>query len=136
MYCAVFLICVLAGFTEPETGSVIPCENGFLFGYCSTGQPVIPGQGEWTGSGPWGGNLKGLAVSGTSSSIVLAGCGFSMTPDAGGVWRSIDGGATWQTTELVPIQVNSVCSGGPASPSTFYAATRTGLCRSLDNGVT
>jgi photosystem II stability/assembly factor-like uncharacterized protein len=129
-------LCVFSAFIQPETGSVIPGEPGSAHGYLPVEESVPPGIGEWTSSGPWGGNLKAIVASVSDDDIVLAGCGFSMTPDAGGVWRSTDGGITWVETELSPIPVNAMCSGGPAAPNTFYAGTRTGLYVSNDNGIT
>jgi len=121
---------VILGLLDTETG--FPREE-FLHGY-STGS-LSPGydagQGEWTGSGPWGGNLRALVPAVGNNSIVLAACGYSMASDAGGVWRSTNGGVTWNGTSLYGIQVNDVCA---APPSTFYAATRTGLYVSTDNG--
>lgn len=136
MFVFLFSLCVISSFFQPETGSVIPGEPGMAHGYLPVEQPASPGIGEWTGSGPWGGNLKAIAVSALDDDIVLAGCGFSMTPDAGGVWRSTDGGVSWVETELCPIPVNAMCSGGPAAPNSFYAGTRTGLYVSSDNGIT
>ena len=129
-------VCVLAGFTSVETGTVFPGDGIAIQGYSSIESPGFPGIEEWTGSGPWGGNVKALVTAFSNDSIVLAGCGFSMTPDAGGVFRSIDGGLSWSETELFPIPVNDICSGGPQAPNTFYAATRTGLYISEDLGVT
>ena len=48
-----------------------------LHGYATLDTPENPGIGEWTGSGPWGGNIKALVPSYSDDSIVLAGCGFS-----------------------------------------------------------
>lgn len=131
-----FFISVFAMFTSPETGCVLPFRAEAAQGYAALESPVVPGVGEWTGDGPWGGNIKGLATSLADSTVVIAGCGFSMASDAGGIWRSTDGGVTWTGSELNPIQVNDVCSGGLSDPYTFYAATRTGLYISVDNGVT
>lgn len=131
-----YAIGLFAAFIQPETGCVVSSEVNSLQGYAEVAEPVNTGVGEWTGSGPWGGNLRGLAVSESDNDIVIAGCGFAMSPDAGGVWRSTDGGITWSDTELVSVQVNDVCSGGPAAPDCFYAATRIGLYVSTDNGLT
>lgn len=125
--------CLFFGFTSGETGCVFP-DDQFGQGYSQVDVPVEPGVGEWTVTGPWGGNLKALAVSPSDGDLVLAGCGFSMTSDAGGVFKSTDGGVNWSETELFPIQVNDLCSAGLNGPGTFYAATRTGLYRSNDNG--
>lgn len=121
---------VILGLMDMETG--FPREE-FLHGFTNAAMPVQfdAGQGEWTGSGPWGGNLRALVPAVGDNSIVIAACGYSMTADAGGVWRSTDGGGTWSGTSLYGIQVNDACA---APPSTFYAATRTGLYVSTDNG--
>lgn len=125
-----FVMMLLLGLTDTETG--FPREE-FLHGYTDGSIPpgYNTGQGEWTGSGPWGGNLRALVPAVGDNSIVIAACGYSMTADAGGVWRSTDGGVTWNGTGLYGIQVNDACA---APPSTFYAATRTGLYVSTDNG--
>ena len=120
---------------DGETFSAIPSRLDELFGYAPTDPPAA-GTGTWTGSGPWGGNVRAIASLPGSGSVLSAGCGYSMAPDAGGVWRSTDGGQTWQETGLQGIQVNSVCNGGSALPNTFFASTRTGLYRSDDQGQT
>lgn len=124
------VLMMMLGLLDPETGSPIP---GGLNGYepWQPSAPFVLGQGQWTSGGPWGGNLKALVPSMENSDIVIAACGFSMTADAGGVWRSVDGGVNWASTELFGIQVNAACA---APPSTFYAATRNGLYVSGDNG--
>ncbi len=135
MFTVLFASIVFSSFIHGETGNLVNSETGFLQGYSAELEPVPTGSSEWTGSGPWGGNLRGLAASESDNSIVIAGCGFSMASDAGGVWRSVNGGIDWAETELISTQVNDVCSGGPAASDAFYASTKTGLYRSLDNGV-
>ncbi|MDM7993138.1 MAG: hypothetical protein QUS11_07465 [Candidatus Fermentibacter sp.] len=120
---------------DNETFSAIPSRLDELFGFSPT-EPSAAGTGTWTGSGPWGGNVRAIAALPGSSPVLVAGCGYSMAPDAGGVWRSTDGGQTWQETDLQAIQVNSVCNGGSALPNTFFASTRIGLYRSDDQGQT
>lgn len=122
--------------TDPLTGSVLPGRRGVLQGYTAgeTLPPTTTGEGEWTGEGPWGGNVRALAACPADSSVAIVGCGFSMATDAGGVWRSIDGGYTWSETDLQGMPVNDACAAGPAAPQTFYAATRTGLYVSADQG--
>ncbi|HRW77398.1 MAG TPA: hypothetical protein P5207_01895, partial [Candidatus Sabulitectum sp.] len=111
-------VSLTAGFIAPETGCVLPmAEYGLEY---SSAEVLPAGVGEWTRTGPWGGNIKALAVSSVDSNLVLAGCGFSMASDAGGIYRSTDGGAAWAETELFPIQVNDVCAAGPLAPETFY----------------
>ncbi len=136
MFLFSLVVCVLTGFTSVETGAVISGDGIAMQGYSSIDSPGAPGVEEWTGTGPWGGNVKALVTAFSDDSIVLVGCGFSMTPDAGGVFRSTDGGVSWSETELFPIPVNDICSGGPQAPNTFYAGTRTGLYISEDLGVT
>lgn len=127
-----------AGAVDPLTGSVLPDGRRIPNGYTSEDLLALPvyGQGEWTGEGPWGGNVRALAASPGDSSVVIVGCGFSMATDAGGVWRSTDGGYTWDDTSLQGTPVNDACAAGPAAPQTFYAATRTGLYASDDQGST
>ncbi len=108
------VICALTGFIEMETGSVIPSDNPVLNGYAQTGTPLPPGEGTWSPIGPWGGNVKALAVSPVDDTIVLAGCGFSMASDAGGVFKSTDGGETWAAGELFPFR--STMSAQQAPP--------------------
>ena len=126
-----FIMLVLGlALIDAETGFPVP---DHLHGYIeqAPAAPIPAGQGEWTGNGPWGGNLKALVPSHENNGTVIAVCGFSMAADAGGVWISSDGGITWTATELFGIQVNDACA---APPSTFYAATRTGLYASFDDG--
>ncbi len=122
-------------YTQLETGSAIPMDSGSLPGYAGDTSSSICGQEQWTGTGPWGGIIRGFAVSPIDNSVVIVGCGFPMAPDAGGVWRSSDGGITWSATDLAGDQVNGVCTGGSAAPGVFYASTATGLYRSTDNGA-
>lgn len=126
-------ICLFTGMIDSETGCVLP-DGQYGAGYSRVEAPALPGMGEWTVIGPWGGNLKAIVQSPVDDDIVLAGCGFSMTADAGGVFKSTDGGVNWSESQLFPIPVNDLCSAGPGAPTTFYAATRTGLYRSSDNG--
>lgn len=122
---------------DSETCSAIPSGLDILPGFQSEiPEPVPAGEDTWTGSGPWGGNLRAIASLPGSPSVLIAGCGYTMASDAGGVWRSTDGGQTWQASDLQAKQVNSVCNGGSALPNTFFASTRTGLYRSDDQGQT
>lgn len=125
-----FVIILALGLVDPETGYPVR-ENMHGYTECTVPPGLPAGPGQWTGNGPWGGNLKALVAAPDDNSTVIAACGFSMASDAGGVWRSTDGGQTWSATELTGIQVNDACA---APPSTFYAGTRTGLYVSWDGG--
>lgn len=126
------------GAVDPLTGSVLPHGRPIPNGYTSEDllDPPVYGQGEWTGQGPWGGNVRALVTSPAEGSVAIVGCGFSMASDAGGVWRSTDGGYTWSASDLQGTPVNDACAAGPSAPQTFYAATRTGLYVSEDEGST
>lgn len=122
---------------DPETGSVLHSGPGLLPGFMPDSPPsYVSGEGTWTGSGPWGGNLRGLAALPFEDEVLVAGCGYSMAPDAGGVWRSTNGGVDWVASDLQAKQVNSVCNSGSGLPGGFYASTRTGLYFSSDEGQT
>ncbi|MCD4708634.1 MAG: T9SS type A sorting domain-containing protein [Candidatus Sabulitectum sp.] len=136
MYFLVLTLCVLSDFTAHKSGALIPTDNMFMQCSSSQDEPGTPGLGEWTGHGPWGGKVNVLVTAWNNDSIVLAGCGDYYAPDIGGVFKSTDGGITWAETELFPINVTDICSGGPQAPNSFYAATRTGLYLSQDLGET
>jgi len=122
---------------DSETCSAIPSGLDALPGFeIPAGHPEPLGTDTWTGSGPWGGNVRAIAALPSDDAILVTGCGYSMASDAGGVWRSTDGGMTWQASDLQAIQVNSVCNGGSGLPSSFFASTKTGLYRSQDQGQT
>ncbi len=77
--------------------------------------------------GPSGGIVN--VVRGTANdSIVLAGT------KSNGVYRSLDGGATWSQTMNNALSVNDIVFH-PAAPLTVYAATQSGLYVSYDGGA-
>jgi hypothetical protein len=59
---------------------------------------------------------------------------FASYNGAGGLWKSIDGGASWR--KLFPTSPTNVYTVAinPRSPSTVYAGTESGLARSTDGG--
>jgi hypothetical protein len=89
----------------------------------------------WTGNGPWGGNVRGLTVDPANNLHVFAACGSSLTNQEGGVFASTDGGINWVPTTLPRKQYNAIAFS-PSQPGTVYAASRTGLYKSTDNGTT
>lgn len=89
---------------------------------------------------PGVGRMQSIAFHPTNSNIVLSGA------PAGGVWRSIDGGATWSTnTDNLPTLGVSSIRFDPTNPDIVYAGTGDrdasdsqgmGVLKSLDGGIT
>jgi photosystem II stability/assembly factor-like uncharacterized protein len=97
--------------------------------------------GSWTSLGPDGGPVSALASPVGSPNVIYAGV-------FGGVFKSVDGGATWSSASRgidVPATVCSLTID-PLHPSTLYAGTclgfsglqrvRSGLFKSVDGGST
>lgn len=89
----------------------------------------------WSGTGPWGGNVRCLTTDPANNMHVFAACGSTVAQVEGGVYQSTDGGLTWANTTLPRKQFNTVASSA-AQPGTFYAGARNGLYKSTDNGAT
>lgn len=88
-----------------------------------------PGAG-WQNIGPGGGGwIKALAVDPHNPMIVYAGC------DVGGVFKSVDGGETWQTANqgLENDFINGIAID-PNDSQVVYAATPGGVHKSSDGG--
>jgi len=85
----------------------------------------------WTPVGPPGGAAYGLAVDPKDARVLYAGT------FAGGVWKSTDGGASWDRLSGLPAQetVNAVAVS-PAASGTVLAAGHSALWRSTDAGAT
>jgi photosystem II stability/assembly factor-like uncharacterized protein len=86
------------------------------------------GVNAWTSSGPDGGTAYALAADPLAAGVVYA-----ATP--GGLWKSVDGGATWTRPSGDPVGVEDVAPD-PHAAGTVYAATVRGGYRSVDGGVT
>jgi len=84
-----------------------------------------------TGTGPV--DVESIAIDPHNSSILLAGTLFSE------VFRSVDGGANWQSVTFggnsIGLQTSSIVFD-PTNSSKVYAATSSGLLRSSDGGST
>ena len=91
--------------------------------------------GVWSGRGPWGGNIRALAVSPHNPLHVLCAAGLSQAAESGGMWVSEDGGINWQDTGLQNIPVYGVAASA-SEPGVFYGAAYRGLHRSTDGGYT
>ncbi|MDD4223641.1 MAG: FlgD immunoglobulin-like domain containing protein [Candidatus Cloacimonetes bacterium] len=133
------LSCLAGGITLcQDTGEEIPAHTRFNPYYQPSALEALEsgrGVNEWTGSGPWGGNVRGLVTDPANPQRVLAACGSSLTAVEGGVYLSLDGGLNWQPTTLPRKQYNAVAVS-ESQPGVFYAGARNGLYKSVDNGVT
>lgn len=122
----------------PDTGEEIPSltrHNPFYQPDALEALSSQRGVNEWTGSGPWGGNVRSLATDPANPLRVFAACGSSLTAVEGGVYMSLDGGLNWEPAPLPHKQYNAVAAS-PSQPGTFYAGARNGLYKSVDNGLT
>jgi uncharacterized protein DUF11/sortilin (neurotensin receptor 3) len=89
-------------------------------------------QERWVQRGPEGGEIRTLVVDPQTSTTVYAGTG------GGGVFRSVDGGATWVAMNLgLTDGTVPVLAIDPQTPSTLYAGTaQSGVFRSVNGGAT
>jgi len=133
-----FILSFASGLSiSQETGETYPTEQYYL-----PDSPELPateveperGVLSWTGSGPWGGNVRGLAVDPANIMHLFAACGSTLTNQEGGVYASADGGVNWQPTALPRKQYNAIAFSA-SQPGTVYAGSRTGLYRSTDSGT-
>ncbi len=128
---------LLGATVSSETGEELP---GMIFptpeDFNAPSQAEEPYRGvnSWTGTGPWGGNVRGLATDPTNNMRVFATCGSTLTNQEGGVYTSLDGGVNWQPTSLPRKQYNAVAASA-SQPGTFWIGSRTGLYKSTDYGT-
>ncbi len=89
----------------------------------------------WTSIGPNGGYFKDFAIHPTNSQIIIAG-----SDDSGGLWKSIDGGQTWNLiTGMFPNFTGWKVVFNKLNPNIIYACdlySRYGLIKSSDGGST
>ena len=98
--------------------------------------PVLrAGVNRWTTNGPLTGQINGLSSDPGNSARLFAGT------TSGGVFRSLDSGATWQAVNdgfdsgQFPVGFVFTTAVDPTRPSIVYAGTDTGgIFRSLDGG--
>jgi photosystem II stability/assembly factor-like uncharacterized protein len=91
-----------------------------------------PALAQWTSGGPYGGNVRVLAINPTTPAMLYAGT------DGGGVFKSTDSGGTWAAanTGLTGPPVAALAIN-PATPATLYAGTAGGgVFKSTDSGST
>ncbi|MCL1890003.1 MAG: hypothetical protein FWF99_05830 [Desulfovibrionaceae bacterium] len=86
-------------------------------------------------------SITALYVDPENPDIVLAGAYHPATPTdiyvgeaSGGVFRSQDGGRTWQGSSLLNIHIFSLAAN-PSQPNVVYTGAWGGLYRSLDKGL-
>ncbi|HVR98937.1 MAG TPA: hypothetical protein VMW27_20120 [Thermoanaerobaculia bacterium] len=89
---------------------------------------VDAGVGRWTPIGPDGGGISALAAAPNGRTL------YAGTP-AGGVFKSINGGRSWQPASSGLRGWVKDLDVEPAAPRTVYAATSEGLVRSDDAGA-
>ena len=90
------------------------------------------GAGVWTSGGPYGGEIRALAINPASPGTVYAGT------YEGGVFKSTDSGGTWAvaSTGLTNPDIRAVVIN-PVIPTTLYAGTYGGgVFKSIDSGGT
>ena len=91
------------------------------------------GTNVWTTNGPYGGQLRSVAIDPVVSTTVYA-------AGIGGVFKSVDSGITWAPASMgitrcdQHIIVNAVVVS-PSNRNTVYTAENTGVYRSLDGGA-
>jgi photosystem II stability/assembly factor-like uncharacterized protein len=85
----------------------------------------------WVGVGPPGGELDFIVVAPSNPTIVYASSRF------GGVFRSLDGGETFDpTVEGLPTEQVQCLAVSPADSKTIYAGASSGAFKSTDSGET
>jgi photosystem II stability/assembly factor-like uncharacterized protein len=87
----------------------------------------------WTALGPYGGDVSDVAVQPGAGNVVLAGIAPS-GGSGGGMFRSTDGGATWD--EVASLAGNDVYDVEFATDGTAWAGTLDGPWKSTDGGAT
>jgi photosystem II stability/assembly factor-like uncharacterized protein len=83
----------------------------------------------WRPAGPEGGNVTSLAIDPVNPQVVYAGAG------AGGVFKSVDAGATWAPAFDGLRGIVRIVAVDPGRPATIYAGTYLGLFQSDDGAA-
>ena len=97
-----------------------------LAGCGESSKPAAPDPGVWTPTGPEGGSVQALASSATSW--------FAGT-STGGIFRSMDNGATWTTANQGLLDVD-VLSFASRSGAVVAGTANGGVFVSADDGAT
>ncbi|MCP5152823.1 MAG: hypothetical protein H6983_01565 [Ectothiorhodospiraceae bacterium] len=90
---------------------------------------------EWTPLGLYGGNVTGIAADPSSADRAYA---LVNRFGSANVYRTADGGATWQeTSEGIPASQSALAVAvDPATPTTIYLGLANGFAKSTDAGAT
>jgi photosystem II stability/assembly factor-like uncharacterized protein len=85
----------------------------------------------WTSSGPYGGDVRALAINPANPATLYAGT------FGGGVFKSTDSGATWAVANsgLTNLAINTLAINA-SNPATIYTGTNRGVFKSTDSGGT
>lgn len=109
---------------------LLVCGLAALLGW-AVAAPLHAGSGFWSSLGPDGGPVGAVAVDPSNSRVVYAGS------SQGGVWKSLDGGATWSRASRGLTDDRMVALAiDPLHPATLYAAALTGVWKSVDGAAT
>ena len=95
-------------------------------------KPGLPSTKVWRFLGPGnvGGRTRALLIDPNDSNVMYAGA------VSGGVWKTIDGGASWfATTDFLPNIAVSALAFDPADSSVIYAGTGEGYFREVIRGT-
>src|SRR3990172_259509 len=86
----------------------------------------------WMSNGPYGGNVRTIALDKSNESIIYLGL------ETAGVWKSIDAGATWNpVNQGLPDLRVQVAKVDPVLNNVVYVGTRYGgFYKSTDGGNT
>jgi len=103
-------------------------ENNDIFPLLSSGSSTEPPS--WANLGPYGGFLLDIDISNSSPNVLWGACDTN-----GGVYKSVDGGNTWECKGLEKISVIKV-SIDPENPDKVFAGCKGGLYRTMDGGDT
>ncbi len=142
-FLTIFVLLILCGMASaatlcPETGELIPdhaLTNPFYQFPPAPAPEADRDVDAWSGSGPWGGNVRSIITDPADPLHVFAACGLNLATLVGGVYASSDGGINWSPTTLQGKPYYALAASA-SEAGTFYAGARNGLYKSADNGVT
>ncbi len=121
-------IATCAALSGCPSGSFVPTDSADK----SAGTALL-GSNVWSSNGPYGGQIRSVAIDPVSSATVYA-------AGIGGVFKSTDGGTTWApaSTGITRYDQHIIVNAVVVSPSnrdTLFAAENTGVYKSIDGGA-